>query len=366
MRIAFFGSSILSSYWNGAATYYRGLVRNLAGLGYDVTFYEPDAYGRQQNRDVDELPWVRSVVYGGDDIAALERCLAEAEDADIVVKASGVGVFDEYLESRVANLSGGRTAVFWDVDAPATLDRVLSSEADAFRQAIPRYDAILTYGGGQKVINTYLSLGARSCEPVYNAVDSETHFRVKPDDRLRCTLAFQGNRLPDRERRVDEFFFRPAACAPELTFVLGGSGWDDKVKPANVRYVGHVGTELHNTFNSSAKFVLNINRESMAIYGFSPPTRVFEAAASAACIISDTWEGIDMFFVPDREILIARDGDQITHILRNISDQEAREIGRAAQERVLREHTYAQRAQQVDRVLKSLVKERDTAQQVFA
>ena len=348
MRIAFFGSSILSSYWNGAATYYRGLLRNLAELGYDVTFYEPDAYGRQQNRDIDELPGVKSVVYGGDDLVALEQCLIDAQNSDVVVKASGVGVFDELLESRVAALSAAQTVIFWDVDAPATLDRVLSNEADPFRQAIPCYDAIFTYGGGSRVIDTYLSLGARTCVPVYNAVDSETHFRA------------------DRERRVDEFFFRPAAAVPELTFVLGGSGWYDKVKPANVRYVGHVGTEQHNPFNSSAKFVLNINRESMAVYGFSPPTRVFEAAASAACIISDAWDGIDMFFAPGQEILIARDGDEVADLLRNITDEKARAIGQAAERRVLSEHTYLQRAQQVHSVLTGLVKERETAQQVFA
>jgi spore maturation protein CgeB len=366
VRIAFLGSSILSSYWNGAATYYRGILRGLADLGYRITFYEPDAYGRQQNRDFDELPWVKSVVYAGHDLTALEGCVTEAREADIVVKASGVGVFDELLEHRIANLGNDRIVIFWDVDAPATLDRVLSNTSDAFRSVIGRYDAIFTYGGGQRVVDAYQSLGARACIPIYNAVDTDTHFPVTREAELSCCLAFQGNRLPDRERRVDEFFFRPASHMPEEAFILGGSGWDDKPKPSNVRYIGHVGTQLHNAFNSSAKFVLNINRDSMASYGFSPPTRVFEAAASAACLISDAWEGIEMFLEPGREILIAQDGDQVAGIVRTISDGQAREFGQAARKRVLTEHTYAQRALQVDAVLRGLAEVREPAQRVFA
>src|SRR6185312_3341143 len=220
------------------------------------------------------------------------------------------------------------------------LERVLSNKGDAFRPAIARYDAVFTYGGGERVVDTYRSLGARACIPIYNAVDTDTHFPVAPEARLSCCLAFQGNRLPDREKRVKEFFFRPANEVPDEAFILGGSGWDDKPKPWNVRYIGHVSTQLHNAFNSSAKFVLNINRDSMASYGFSPPTRVFEAAASAACLISDAWEGIEMFLEPGREILIARDGGEVARIIKTISDERAREIGQAARKRILTEHTY--------------------------
>ncbi|HKO57461.1 MAG TPA: hypothetical protein VJ276_16425, partial [Thermoanaerobaculia bacterium] len=123
MRLAFFGSSLVSAYWNGAATYYRGIIRNLHALGHEVTFYEPDAYGRQQHRDlVEDPPWARVVVYQGEDGA--QRSLDDARHADVVVKASGVGVFDELLERRVLDLQRPATrVVFWDVDAPATLER---------------------------------------------------------------------------------------------------------------------------------------------------------------------------------------------------------------------------------------------------
>jgi spore maturation protein CgeB len=366
MRIAFFGSSILSSYWNGAATYYRGLLRSLTDFGYDITFYEPDAYGRQQNRDVDSLPWVRSVVYDGTDPAGVERCLQEAGSADVVVKASGVGVFDQLLEHRVAQLSESAVTIFWDVDAPATLDRVLSNGADPFRPEISRYDAVFTYGGGGRVVETYRSLGAKLCSPIYNAVDPETHHPVPPSEELTCLLAFQGNRLPDREKRVEEFFLKPAAMTPDQTFILGGSGWGDKPMSPNVKYLGHVSTQQHNAFNSSARFVLNINRDSMASYGFSPPTRVFEAAAAAACLVTDAWEGIDMFLQPGREILIAREGNEVAELIRTVPAETARAIGDAARKRILEEHTYRHRASEVHSLLKDLQNEKQMAARVFA
>jgi spore maturation protein CgeB len=368
MELAFFGSSILSSYWNGAATYYRGLLRALAGLGWQVTFYEPDAYGRQENRDVEGFPWVRSMVYSGTNAADVERCLQEASAADVIVKASGVGVFDELLEERIAQLSPAKIAIFWDVDAPATLDRTLSNPADPFRRCIPKYDAIFTYGGGQKVVDAYLGLGARSCTPIYNAVDPETHYLVGAEEAFRCTLGFQGNRLPDREARVDEFFFRSAANVAEATFILGGNGWGDKPMTSNVKYIGHVPTQAHNAFNSSAQFVLNINRESMVSYGFSPPTRVFEAAAAGACLITDAWEGIEMFLKPGHEVFVAEDGNAVSEIIRTVSPEAAREIGEAARLRILSEHTYQQRALKVDLMLRELKEAhaRQTAQRMYA
>jgi spore maturation protein CgeB len=153
MDIAFFGSSLVSAYWNGAATYYRGLIRALHARGHRVTFYEPDAYGRQQNRDIPEPDWAKVVVYPGEGEAGVRRCLDAARAADLVVKASGVGVFDELLEEAVVALKRpGNVVAFWDVDAPATLDRMAADPADRFRPLVPRYDIIFTYGGGDPVI----------------------------------------------------------------------------------------------------------------------------------------------------------------------------------------------------------------------
>lgn len=348
MKIAFYGSSLLSSYWNGAATYYRGILRDLAARGYDITFYEPDAFDRQQHRDIDPPEWARSVVYPATE-AAMRGVLAEAGGADIVVKANGVGVFDrELLEGIVAQARAGALRIFWDVDAAATLDEMRADPAHPVRAALPDLDIVLTYGGGPPVVNAYRDFGAADCIPVYNALDPSTHFPVEPDPRFACDLAFLGNRLPDREARVEEFFLKPAAGLAERQFLIGGNGWESKQMPANVRHRGHVYTAEHNAFNCTPKAVLNVARDSMAHVGFSPATRVFEAAGAAACLITDAWEGIEQFLEPDVEVLVARDGQDVADHMAALTPDRARSIGQAALARVLAEHTYALRGAQVD------------------
>ena len=352
MRIAFFGSSLVSSYWNGAATYYRGLLKALSRLGHDITFYEPDAYGRQTHRDIADPDWARVIVYGASEgawRAPLDRAL---DECDLLVKASGIGIFDDELETAVPELAGpGVTTVFWDVDAPATLDAIAQAPAHHMRGAIARYHAILTYGGGEPVVSAYRRLGARTCEPIYNAVDPETHYPVAGRKDFTCELSLLANRLPDREARIESFFLAPAARQPDRTFVLGGSGWESRSLPANVRHVGHVGTGDHNAFFCSAGATLNVNRESMARYGFSPPTRIFEAAGAGACLVSDEWTGIEQFLEPDKEILVAKDGDAVVEILASLDAPRRRRLAEAARARVLAQHTYARRAQQVNQLL---------------
>jgi len=344
VNIAFFGSSLVSAYWNGAATYYRGIVRALAERGHVVTFFEPDAYERQQHRDLGDPGWVKVVVYPPE-IEAVHRMIERARGADLVIKASGVGVHDELLEQAVLELEGPRTLVaFWDVDAPATLDRIERDPGDPFRALIPRYDLVLTYGGGAAVVDAYERLGARSCVPIYNALDPTTHHEVSPDPRFAGSLGFLGNRLPDRESRVDEFFLRAATCLPDHRFLLGGSGWVDKPIPANVRHLGHVYTRDHNAFNVTPTAVLNISRGSMAAYGFSPATRVFEAAGAGACLITDAWCGLEQFLDPGTEVLAARNGDEVVEHVATLTPAKAREIGQRAKARMLAHHTYAHRA----------------------
>ena len=201
--IAFFGSSLVSAYWNGAATYYRGVVRALHERGYAATFYEPDAYERQKHRDMPDPGWARVVVYSAADETGVMQALDEARTADIIVKTSGVGVFDELLERAVPEYKAPHaTAIFWDVDAPATLDRLEQNPGDPLRALIPRYDMVLTYGGGDPVVRAYATVGARRCVPIYNALDPSTHHAVPPDPRFEADLGFLGNRLPDREARV--------------------------------------------------------------------------------------------------------------------------------------------------------------------
>jgi len=352
MRIAFFGSSLTSSYWNGAATYYRGLLRALARLGHDIAFYEPDAFDRQRHRDIADPDWARVVVYAATDAGWQSALEDGARDADLLVKASGVGVFDMELECAVPEARRSEAiCVYWDVDAPATLEAIEADQTHHLRRAIPRYDAVFTYGGGQPVVNAYSRCGARRCEPIYNALDRSTHHPAPASTQFSCDLSFLGNRLPDREARVEAFFFKAASSLPDRTFLLGGSGWEDKPVPANVRRLGHVGTADHNAFFCSGLATLNINRAGMARFGFSPPTRIFEAAGAGACLISDDWPGLDDFLTPDDEVLVAREGNEVAAALASLSPERAHRIGEAARRHVLAEHTYDHRARQVHRLL---------------
>src|SRR5437868_5175177 len=251
LSLAFFGSSLVSAYWNGAATYYRGILRALAARGHRITFYEPDAFDRQAHRDIPNPSWARVAVY-------------------------------------------------------------------------------------QRV-------GARDCVPIYNGLDPATHYPVAPEARFACDLGLIANRLPDRERRIEEFFLAAAADLPQQRFVLGGNGWSDKPLPLNVANLGHVYTRDHNAFNASARAILNVSRDSMAAYGYSPATRVFEAAGAGSCIITDAWEGIGQFFEPGREILVAPNGPAVAEILAKLTLRDARRIGEAALARALAEHTYERR-----------------------
>jgi spore maturation protein CgeB len=350
--VSFFGSSLLSAYWNGAATYFRGIIKELHGRGFAVTFYEPDAYDRQAHRDIDEPAWASVRVYAGEGEDGVMRALEEGCRADIIVKASGVGVHDRLLERGVLeNARPGSLVAFWDVDAPATLERVLADPRDPFRVDIPRYDFIFTYGGGSPVVDEYRGLGARMCVPIYNALDPETHHRVDSDPRFSADLALLANRLPDREARVDEFFLSPARSLPDKDFLLAGNGWGDKPLPPNVRDCGHLYTRNHNAFNCTPLAVLNVNRESMARYGFSPATRVFEAAGAGACIITDAFKGVELFLEPGREILVAGTGAEVAQLLDGLTARRARQIGWAAQSRVLAAHTYHHRVLELERFL---------------
>jgi spore maturation protein CgeB len=347
MKIFAFGSSIVSSYWNGAATYYRGCYKYLARLGYEVTFAEPDAYGRQQHRDSDDFSYVRSIVY--QPTTDIDRMLQLAAQADIVIKHSGIGVDDAILEARVpAECSDHAMTFIWDVDAPATIHRMHADESDVLRHAIPGYDAIFTYGGGPRARDGFRELGARAYYSMYNGLDPETHYPVAPDPDLLCDVAFLGNRLPDREARVEELFLLAAELAPDQRFLLGGEGWADKAMPANVRYIGHVPTAAHNRVNCSAGMVMNINRASMADFGFSPPTRVFEVAGAGTCLLCDDWPGISDCFEPGSEILVVRNAEDVATALHQHDARARSYIGDRFHQRGLRDHSYAFRAAQAD------------------
>jgi spore maturation protein CgeB len=354
MKIAFFGSSLVSSCWNGEPTYYRGLLKALASLGHEITIYGPDALGRQRRRDISDPPWAKVVVYPATS-DGWQGALDDAADCDLLVKAAGVGVFDAELEEAVPAVGGAHAlCAFWDVDAPATLDAIAADPVHHLRRVIPLYDVVLTCGGGAPVLTGYGRLGVRHCVQVYNALDPATHFPVPSRSSYHCDLNFLANRLPDREARVDAFFVRAATILRHHSFLLGGAGWHDKVLPANVRCVGHIGTDHHNAFFGSGLATLNINPDSMARYGYSPPSRIFEAAGAGACLISDAWDGIAQFLEPDREVLVAANGEEVAELVANLTPDDARQIAAAARSRILAHHTYERRARAVDALLEGM------------
>lgn len=357
MRLMLFGSSLVSAYWNGAATYYRGICKAMHARGHEIVFVEPDLYERQAHRDLAEDPPYAEVrvCRGWDELADQ---LARTDGFDLVAKCSGVGGWDLELAQGVLRAKRPGTVVaFWDVDAPHTLGAAFAETpgSGGFRDLVPQFDAILLYGGGAPVEAAYARLGARATRLIYNAVDPDDYYPVPPVPDRRCDLLFMGNRLPDREERVRDLFFRAAALAPEFQFVLGGNGWDGYPFPPNVRWVGHVPTAEHRAWNCSARLVLNINRQSMADYGFSPPTRVFEATGCGCCLVVDAWEGLGQFFAPGKEVLVARGAEEIVAHLRAVPAPAARAIGAAARARTLAEHTYTARAAVLEQALLDLL-----------
>jgi spore maturation protein CgeB len=349
LRIAFFGASLASAGWTEAARYSCGILRALHARGHRITLYQPALAGRARPRDMPPLEWARERFYPVEDTDELERCLEEARGADVVVKTSGVGLFDAWLDARVVELRSGGTQVFyWDLEPGAMLERLVRDPRDAFRQLVPRYDGILTQGGGDRVVGVWRALGARACTPVYSAMDPEVHRPVRPQARFGCSLAFLEDRLPDLEERMEAFFLRAADLLPDEHFLLGGVGWASRPRPANVHYLGHVPQREHNALRGTARTVLDVSREGMARAGYSPTSRLFEAAGVGACLITDAWEGIERFLEPGRECLVAQDGLEVAEGVLCLTDEGVRELGQAARRRVLAEHTYAHRARHVE------------------
>ncbi len=382
MDIAFFGPGPLSVCRNGASAYYRGIICALHERGHSITFYEPGTTAGQGHLARNRIgsrsngqEWASVLVYPPNEEGA-RRAIKMAQEADILIKISCGGDrpigptdsphmegmrapkrlqpldrLDTWLEEAVLTArKDGARAVFWDVDAPATLERLRQNGKDPFMRLVPGYDYIFTYGGGTPVIKGYRELGAKSCVPIYNALDPLVHYPAPCDKRFHADMSFLGNRIPSREARMEEFYLRPARMLKHKSFVLGGTGWEGKAKPPNVRYVGDVRPCDQNAFNCSAKTALDVCWGRAALAGCMPSARIFEAAGAGACIITDPLDGIELFFEPGREILTAKDGEEVAEILASLSPDDAREIGQAALSKVLAQHTYAHRAAQFEMV----------------
>jgi spore maturation protein CgeB len=350
MKVFVFRSSLTSSFWNGSAAYGRSIHKNLVDFGFQITVAEPDPYPWRWHHDDGDYGQAELLVYDSlDDPGLFKRARA----ADLVIKHGGFGKDDALLNQRVLDCKSASTQVaFWDIEAPATLAAAQADVLHPFCALIPEYDYIFTSRGGPGLIKRYKTLGARTCYPIYHALDSTTYYPVSSDPKRACDLLFIADRISICEKRVKQVFFAAAEMAPEFTFGLAGEGWNEKLLPKNVRWLGYIGAGDVNRLHCSARMVLSLVDEPAADAGFSPPTGTFEAAGAGACLITDPWEGIDTFFEPGCEILVAHNASEIVDLLRTVNLKLAREIGGAMRRRAILEHTYALRALQVREILR--------------
>lgn len=351
MRIAFFGASLVSGYLNGAATYCRGMLRALASRGHHIRFYEPVNEERLMHRDILDPSWAEVIRFAPDGEGA-EAALDDASDADVIIKSSNVGVFDDAIDAAVPHCTRANAlSIYWDLEPASTLARLDAGVNDPLRAQLPWYDLVLVRYGGDVVVDAFQRLGARTCFPVHNALDAETHFPVAPEPGYSASLTYLAHRRGERDSQVQRYFLDVAASLPAHHFTLGGCGWEDVAMPVNVRYAGYVYAAEHNTYYCSSAAVLNLTHEPTARLGHAPTARLFEAAGAGACVLSDTWPGIESFFEPGREILLVRDAADIIDQLASLSIERAAAIGRRAGERARFEHTYERRAAELETLL---------------
>ena len=351
MKVFVFGSSITSSYWNTAANYYRGIYKNLADFGFQITFAEPDPYPWQSHRDDGDYSYVEVVIY--DSPYDLPSLFKQATSADVVIKHSGGGTDDAALDQRLLDCRSINTQVaFWDIDPVATLAAVEADSRHRLRALIPEYDYIFTNAGGPRLMERYEALGARACHPIYNALDSTSYYPVPPDPEYACDLLLIADRAAVDQKRVQDFFFAAAELAPEFTFAVAGGGWDSQTSTPTIHCLGDIRECDRNRLNGSARMVLNLTREAVAETGFSPTSRLFEAAGAGACVITDPWKGVETFFEPGCEILVAHNAGEIVDLLRTVDTRLAGEIGSAMRRRAIQEHTYSLRALLVREILR--------------
>lgn len=352
--IGCFGSSLLSSYWGGADTYFRGIFKELARMGYSITCFEPISCQKQFPGDAGDGDDIHSVVYEPTR-EALERITSDLNSFDIIIKCSGASASDEFLEALLPKtVSGNQLLVFWDVNTPVTLNHIKRDVQNAMRQFIRRCDLVLTHGGGGQTIEDYKAAGAKACVPVYNAADPAARSReILSGSSKPCDLLFIGDRLPHREASVSEFFGEAACLLSRRRFIIGGNGWSALDFPPNVVHLENVWAYEQSTLNESALAVLQVSGSFIHRSGHYPATRMFNAAAEGACLITDGRDGIASFFEPDEEILVARNGLDVAMILSDLTLERAARIGESARKRVLKDHCYANRALEVDHLFKT-------------
>ena len=351
LKLVVFGLTVSSSWGNGHATLWRGLIRALARRGVDVVFFERDASYYAENRDLTGLPGAEVVLYP-DWETIKARAAREARDADAVIVTSYCP--DARAASRMAHAGPG-LALFYDLDTPVTLARLEAGESVPYLplEGLGGFDLVLSYTGGGALTALREQLGARSTAPLYGHADPETHAPAAADPRFTADLSYIGTYAADRQAALEALFIAPARLRPGMRFTLAGATYpSDFPWTDNIWFVRHLPPADHAGFFAASRLTLNVTRRDMAALGWCPSGRLFEAAACGAPVLSDDWEGLDSFFEPGREILLAHDTAEALAAL-ELSDAELAAIGRAARERVLAEHTSDHRAGELLRLLEA-------------
>jgi spore maturation protein CgeB len=352
MKVVILGLSITSSWGNGHATTYRALVRELVRRGHDLLFLERDQPWYAANRDLPRPPFGRTRIYR----SARElrsRFTNDVREADCVIMGSFVpgGIAVGEWVTREAS---GVTA-FYDIDTPITLAKLASGECDYLSpELIPRFDLYLSFTGGPALDQIEGRYRSRLVYALYCSVDAALYSPLKGAQKW--SLGYLGTFSEDRQPRLVKLLLEPAARNPRARFVVAGPQYPDSIQwPVNVERIVHLNPSEHRAFYNAQRFTLNITRAEMVRAGYSPSVRLFEAAACATPVISDDWPGLDEFFTPGEEILIAETSREVEAILRDFSADEAREIGKRARRRVLAEHTAAHRAAELESVISKLL-----------
>jgi spore maturation protein CgeB len=343
MRLVVFGLAVSSSWGNGHATLWRGLIAALARLGHEVTFFERDVPYYASHRDLAALPDATLVLYASwDEIAADARRAVAGAHAVIVTSYCP----DAIVATEVTVAARAPLAVFYDLDTPVTLERLARGERVEYLppDGLGAFDLVLSYTGGSALDELAERLGARSVAPLYGSVDPALHRAAPPDARFTADLSYLATYAADRQAAVHTLLVVPARRLPARRFLVGGPMYPPTLAwPRNVRLVEHVAPADHPAFYGSSPLTLSTTRAPMAERGFCPSGRLFEAAACGLPVLSDWWRGLDAFFAPGEEILVARSSDEAIDAITRPPAELAR-IGAAARARALASHTAQQRA----------------------
>lgn len=351
MKIVIFGLAITSSWGNGHATTYRSLLKALARRGHTMHFVEKDVESFRNNRDLPHPEFCAVHLYDQWQESA-RSLLRLSKDADVVVIGSN---FPDAIAATAALFdSGFEPVIFYDLDTPITMAQLRAHGSATYLDGahIPHYAAYLSSTGGPVLRELEESFAARCAVPFYCSVDPEICRPTPIRMEYRCELSYLGTYAADRQQKLMRLLNEPARSMRQARFIVAGAQYPKTVDwLPNVDRIIHLNPSQHPAFYSSARFALNLTRDSMVEAGYSPSVRLFQASACGTAILSDAWKGLDHFLTPGREVLLPRDAYEVTEILRNFPEDERRRLGLNARERILAQHTASHRAMQFEEML---------------